>query len=306
MQLPKVSIITITYNHENYILDTIKGVFIQQYNGPIEFIIANDNSPDNTDTVIKNYLNEVVIPDNIEIKYTAHTINKGISNNFTWALQQATGKYIAMCEGDDYWIDPLKLQKQVDFLENNSDFVMCFHKIKILNTNSGEIVDDFITKVPKEYKSLINLISNTNYIHTPSVVFKNVIKKMPFEFSYTKIGDYFLYIILGHHGDYGYIEDEMAIYRYGSGFFSNSTRVDIIKNNISLSNSLLSYLDNPILKEILLKRQESTINSLEKVIHLKYKKAFVSDNLIFKILNFILKNKNDPKVILKKIKMTLK
>ena len=301
MQLPKVSIITITYNHENYILDTIKGVFIQQYDGPIEFIIANDNSPDNTDTVVKNYLNEVVVPKNIEIKYTAHTINKGININFTWALQQASGKYIAMCEGDDYWIDPLKLQKQVDFLENNPEYVMCFHKIKILKTNSGEIVDDFITRVPKEYKSLMNLISTTNYIHTPSVVFKNVIEKMPFEFSYTNIGDYFLYIILGHYGYYGHIEDEMAIYRYGSGFFSNSSRVDIIKNNILLTSLLLSYLDDPAQKEILLKRHESAINSLEKIYILKYKRSFFSNNLIFKILSFVFKNINKPKIILKKI-----
>jgi len=117
--------------------------------------------------------------------------------NFTWALQQATGVYIALCDGDDYWNDPLKIQKQVDFLEKNEDYVLVFHKIKILRSDSGDLVEDFITKVPEKHENLIDIISGGNYIHTPSVIFRNVVQEYSFELKYSTIGDYFLYIILG-------------------------------------------------------------------------------------------------------------
>ena len=132
IDLPKVSVVTITYGHEKYITETLDGVLMQQYDGPVEFIIANDNSPDATDEVVKKYFLENPAPSNFEIKYTKHETNKGMMPNFIWALEQTTGKYIALCEGDDYWIDPLKLQKQVDFLESNPDFVLSGHKVQVI------------------------------------------------------------------------------------------------------------------------------------------------------------------------------
>ena len=128
IDLPKVSVVTITYGHEKYITETLDGVLMQQYEGPVEFIIANDNSPDATDEVVKKYFLENPAPSNFEIKYTKHETNKGMMPNFIWALEQATGEYIALCEGDDYWIDPLKLQKQVDFLEENLNYSFCTHR----------------------------------------------------------------------------------------------------------------------------------------------------------------------------------
>ena len=120
----KVSVSMPTYGQENYILDAIKGVVSQQYDGEIEFIISNDNSPDQTDEIIENYLKNTDIPNNISIKYIKHENNIGAIPNFAWTLQQSSGKYIAICEGDDYWTDPLKLQKQVDFLEENEEYTM--------------------------------------------------------------------------------------------------------------------------------------------------------------------------------------
>lgn len=132
-----ISVITITYGHEKYILDTLEGVLMQDYNGPIEFIIANDNSPDNTDEIIKQYFENITITKNIEVRYKCHDINKGLIENFKWALMQARGKYIALCEGDDYWTDRFKLQKQVDFLENNREYGLVHTNFVINNTKTG-------------------------------------------------------------------------------------------------------------------------------------------------------------------------
>lgn len=127
---PKVSVITITYGHETYIKDTLIGILTQNYPGEIEFIIANDCSPDGTDKVIKDYFLNNSIPNNFIIKYTNHKINKGIVPNFIWALKEATGKYVALCEGDDYWIEGSKLHKQVSILENNPKINICSHPSK--------------------------------------------------------------------------------------------------------------------------------------------------------------------------------
>ena len=101
--MKKVSIIILSYKHQNFIAKALEGVFMQKVNFPVELILCDDQSPDNTDAVIKETLKKA--PHNIEIKYTRHQKNMGSTPNFYWALRQVTGNYIAFCEGDDYWID---------------------------------------------------------------------------------------------------------------------------------------------------------------------------------------------------------
>jgi glycosyltransferase involved in cell wall biosynthesis len=143
-QKPMVSVVMITYNHEKYIAEAMNGVFMQKCDFDIEFIIANDKSTDETDRKILECLSEVSIPKNIKIEYANHEQNKGVLGNFIWALQQARGKYIAYCEGDDYWTDPLKLQKQVDFLEKNSEFELCFTNCKTVDSDNKTLNPKFL------------------------------------------------------------------------------------------------------------------------------------------------------------------
>ena len=214
---PLVSVIMITYGHEKYIREAVDGVLKQVGGFDLELIIANDCSPDATNTVIQDILKEN--PRASCLHYIRHEKNMGMMQNFIFALQHAKGEYIALCDGDDYWTDPHKLQKQVDFLETNPDYVLSFHKVKILKTN-GELVEDFITKVPENYETQETLARLGNYIHTPSVVFRNVIKEFPPEFSLSPIGDYFLYMLLSEYGKLKYLEEEMAVYREGVGIWS--------------------------------------------------------------------------------------
>jgi glycosyltransferase involved in cell wall biosynthesis len=212
-----VSVIMISYNHKEFIQQAIEGVLMQECDFHVELIIANDCSPDSTDEIIQN-----IIQNHARgkwIKYIKHEKNIGMQPNFISAHSECSGKYIAICEGDDYWTDPLKLQKQVDFLEANLEYVLCFHPVNILKTNE-EIVVDFITKVPKNYEAIETLVRLGNYIHTPSVVFRNIIKEFPFEFKQSPIGDYFLYMMLAEYGKLKCLEDKMAIYREGVGVWS--------------------------------------------------------------------------------------
>ena len=120
MKQAVVSVVMITYNHEKYIQQAIEGVLMQQVNFPVELIIADDASPDQTESIVNKIIAEHT--NGHWIKYTKHITNKGMNHNFLWACQQAKGKYIALCEGDDYWTDPYKLQKQLDFMEANPSF----------------------------------------------------------------------------------------------------------------------------------------------------------------------------------------
>ena len=123
----------ITYNHEKYIEEAIRSVFSQKTNFNIQLVISNDNSTDNTNEVIKR-----LIRDNesqITVKYIKQDENLGMMDNFAFALVQCEGDYIALCEGDDYWIDDLKLQKQVDFMKSNAQLSFSFHASKILYIN---------------------------------------------------------------------------------------------------------------------------------------------------------------------------
>ncbi len=116
----KVSVCMITYNHEKYIREAIEGVLMQECDFEVELIVANDCSIDTTDKVIQDILQ--IHPRASWIKYIKHKVNIGMMPNFFDAMQQCQGKYIALCEGDDYWTDSLKLQKQVAFLEGNEEY----------------------------------------------------------------------------------------------------------------------------------------------------------------------------------------
>ena len=278
----KVSVCMITYGHENYIRQAIEGVLMQECDFELELILANDCSPDGTDEVIQQ-----IIKDNPRasiINYIKHEKNLGMIPNFIFALQQCNGNYIALCDGDDYWTDSLKLQRQVDFLEVNPDYVLSFHPINILKPN-GEIVDDFITSVPENYEIIETLARLGNYIHTPSVVFRNIINEFPFEFSLTPIGDYFLYMILAEHGKLKYLEEKMAVYRYNMGVISRMSGMDIANNNVTMYSCMISYLNNEKIKRIILDKQIKVVTEHYKSIELD-SNTFVSSH-VFNIKMFV-------------------
>lgn len=133
-----VSIVCITYNHEPYLRQALEGFLMQETDFPVEIILAEDCSTDGTRTICEEYAEKY--PGKIKYIYRDH--NVGYNENEYEAMCTATGKYIAYCEGDDYWTDSLKLQKQVDFLESHPDYSVCWHRCVHLNTITGEELDD--------------------------------------------------------------------------------------------------------------------------------------------------------------------
>lgn len=138
MVTPLLSVFVITYKQEDYIEQTIRSILSQETSFDFELIVSNDCSPDNTSAVIQSIMSNHARGS--VIRYFEHKVNLGMYGNFMFALNQCQGKYVAICEGDDYWTDSLKLQKQVDFLEANADYEVCFTNIRIVDAH------DVVTK----------------------------------------------------------------------------------------------------------------------------------------------------------------
>lgn len=254
-----VSICMITYNHEKFISEAIEGVLMQKTTFPIELIIGEDCSTDNTRKIVAEYAEkypEIIRP-------LLPEKNLGMMKNFIDTMQAATGTYIALCEGDDYWTDPYKLQKQVDFLEANEEYSICFHNVQIKLEKEEKFVDDFITHDMPETSDIYDLLTE-NYIHTPSVLFRsneqsiNDLQSMP----PIPMGDYPLYLLIARNGKIKKISEIMAVYRYGVGVWTADNVIKDSKlNNFMLYNALIGKFSEDINK-IILSRFESAFKSI--------------------------------------------
>lgn len=217
----KVSVIVHTYNHEKYIRQTIDSILNQQVNFDFEIIVGDDASLDSTPQIIQEYQQKFPSI----IKPLLHPKNLGGygKGNTLATLAVCTGQYIAAMDGDDYWTSPHKLQKQVDFLDNNSDFVSCFHNA-VIHFEDGSHADMYVNDDSQRVITTIeDLVGEDEiwYMATSAVMFRNgIIKEYPQWFHDSKSGDIPRYILLGKHGKFFYINELMSVYRKNGGGMS--------------------------------------------------------------------------------------
>jgi glycosyltransferase involved in cell wall biosynthesis len=234
--LPMVSVTMITYNHSKFIKKAIEGVLMQRTNFKIELIIGDDLSSDDTREIIKTYqkLNNETIVLKLPKKNLGMNVNS-LSNKLF-----CKGKYIAECEGDDYWTDPFKLQKQVDFLEKNKDCNYCFTSNSILKLD-GVIEKKERKKLPKIF-DLNYLLEQKILPSTLTVMFKNDFEKCMMKWNNVLLhgfnGDWILLFILTFNSKIGFISDDTAVYRQGVGVISNTNIVVKMKNGIETNKQL--------------------------------------------------------------------
>lgn len=218
---PLVSVCMITYNHEQYIAEAMEGVLMQEVDFEVELIIADDASNDKTQEIVNSYIQNH--PKGHWIKYTRHNKNLGMMPNFIWALNQCKGKYVALCEGDDYWIDSFKIKKQVEFLKENLEFNSCYHEVLIVN-EFGDLSKDFITKkkIKKDSSSIYDHLLYGNFIHTCSYFFRRERFELPRKFDELKVGDFFLFLEVSKNGLCKNLGWTGSVYRFGTGSFTSS------------------------------------------------------------------------------------
>lgn len=241
-QTPLVSVTCITYNHERFIREAIESFLMQETTFPFEIIIGEDCSTDGTRAIVEAYCRKY--PDYIRMVTAEH--NVGARLNGIRTRQLARGKYIAMCEGDDYWTDPLKLQKQVDFLEGHPAYVMSFHDCCIVDENGQLLKTSKLERNRNRDLSEKEIIFGT-LMPTNTVLFRNgIITLYPPEFLRVLNGDAFLFAMLGEHGKAHYAADvKPAVYRvHNGGVWSTRLNASRLSNRIYTYQQLLRVIDD--------------------------------------------------------------
>lgn len=244
----KLSVCITTYNHEKYIAQAIDSVLMQRTNFNYEIIIGEDDSTDNTRAIVKEYKNRY--PDKIRLflnnrKNVIYINGRPTGRwNFINVLKQAKGRYIALCDGDDYWTDPNKLQKQTDFMDNHPECAICFHNVTVFDEDGKHKPLTHRPENPKEIFTLEDLLSG-NFIHTCSVIFRRgLFREFPQWFYECKMGDWPFHILNAHHGDIGYIDEVMAVYRAQStGVWSSKNQMENKIDSICAANKIKPALN---------------------------------------------------------------
>lgn len=257
-----VDVVMMTYNHEKYIKKAIEGVIMQETEFEIRLIIADDASTDGTAKIVAGISGSGTT----KILHSRNKENIGAQANFLSAMQSCSSKYVALCEGDDYWIDKYKLQKQVDFLEANPDFAICYHRVYELYPGKPLQLETVNTEsIEKEYTILD--LAKGGFTSTPTVVFRNhLFKEFPDWFNKSPVGDYVLHMLNARHGKIKYLPEPMAVYRrHGKGIWGlKKTEYQLTQFNIVLDLLIIEFESDRRVKEILKKQKALNLSNLGK------------------------------------------
>jgi glycosyltransferase involved in cell wall biosynthesis len=247
----KLSILVPTFNHGKFITQMLDGALMQKTNFDHEIIIGDDASTDDNAIIIKEYADR--FPD--KIRAFLHTQNLGPKtpqelggkNNVAFLFAQCKGEYIALCEGDDFWTDDLKLQKQITFLDNNPTFALCHHHLEVIYQDNSPS-HEFNPENQRDTSSLEDLLRDESwFLGTASTVFRNVFKQgMPDWWWKTASGDLGIFIEVAKYGKIKYFPKSMGCYRKHSGGMTNIHTPQnqfFLRNRMEMFENLDSYFD---------------------------------------------------------------
>lgn len=210
----EVTIVCPTYNHGQYIADALAGFEMQVTNFAFEVIIHDDASTDETPNVIRDFAVQSDLPVTV-IEQTENIYSRGISY-IDYVLPLIKGKYVAICEGDDYWTDSKKLQVQYDYLETHPDCSSVTHAAKIFDMAKGKINGVIASSDHEEDYSVERVIKAGGGLYSPcTCFFKKKLFDLPAEFRDWGIGDYPRAIRCAEDGPIHFLPQAMAVYRYG-------------------------------------------------------------------------------------------
>ncbi len=249
-ETPLVSVSVTTYGHEKYIAKCLDGILMQQTNFDFEILVGEDASADGTRDICIEYAKKY--PDKIKLFLHSRENNIQIYGkptarfNSAYNSYAAKGKYLAICEGDDFWIDPLKLQKQVDFLESNDDYGMVFSDVVMIDKNNDEIPEtDFHRKIRSLYKSgsiFWDLLEN-NFINTLTICVRidlhlDYLDRFFEDFAY----DYRFWLHDSSYTKIKYLNEKTAAYRVHNMGMSRNDDFFIKRTPLVHQSAMVNYM----------------------------------------------------------------
>lgn len=226
---PLVSVICLTYNQDKYVRDCLEGFVMQQTSFPYEVLVYDDASTDKTADIIREYAAKY--PNIFKpTLYVKNNYSQGLGYvGFYAGIKTAKGKYIAYCEGDDYWIDPEKLQKQVDFLEAHPNYEVCAHEVRIRSDHNKKIdgmlfsqfEKNLFISVKRKYYNFDDMLTG-NIFHISSMMYRNFPIELPRWMHKISAGDMILFRLIAEKGDLYRMTDVMSVYRDHTDSLTNS------------------------------------------------------------------------------------
>jgi len=241
----KVSVLIITYNQHKFIREAIDSAVAQKTTFPIEILVGDDFSSDGTREIIQEY--EQKYPGLVIGVLHPRNMGKNGGINFLETLKRAKGEYYALMDGDDYWTDPLKLQKQADLLDAHPDYSTVFNNALIIYEDGSP---SHVLNGPdmKPYYTVDDLIGEDEiwFMATSSTMYRNNIKEYPRWFRESSSGDIPRLILKAKLGKIGYIPDVMSVYRKnraGASFADNYYDETFLRNRIQMYSDINRELD---------------------------------------------------------------
>ena len=266
-----LSVCLITYNQVGYIEQAIESVLMQEAGFTWELVIADDGSTDGTRDILLKYKKEY--PE--LIKLILQKKNVGAYRNWMDLITYPQSNYIAYLDGDDYWTDAHKLQKQVFFLEANPDYAICTHHVDIVKDGIVQPSENFGLRNDGNFN--IAELAEGNFIYSPSVVYRNgLIDEFPAWLEMSPVGDYVLHLLNAKKGRIKYMSDTMAIYRqHSNGSWWAQPSASMLEKWIQVLSFLLSEKFDKNILQIL--------NNQKRKICLQYLLALLdTDPVLFK------------------------
>lgn len=217
---PMVSIVCTTYNHARYVEQAIAGFLMQETRFAFEIVVHDDVSTDTTRDIVSAYAQQY--PGLIRTIYQTENQYAQGKTSAIVALGHCRGKYIAFCEGDDYWTDPHKLQLQVDLLESDPTYSLMFHNCRLQHESKGDSRDEIACKLTKTTFTLDDVVLDDWFIPSQSMVFRREALELPAWLHRVFGLDYAMHLMLATKGKIGYIDRVMGVYRINSASISGN------------------------------------------------------------------------------------
>jgi len=264
---PKVSVVATTHNQEAYVRQTFDGFVAQQTEFPVEIIVCDDASTDTTPAIIREYAERHPHL----FRPIFRTENLGLNANLIGGLSAARGEYLALCEGDDYWIDPLKLSKQVAFLDRHPQTAVCFHPVRVI-WESGRTKNSEFPPVDWRRDLSLDRLIRRNFIQTNSVVYRRLRRYDDIPADVMPL-DWYLHVRHAVHGDIAMLQETMAVYRRHSEGMWYDRVVDPAKfwvrhglGHAATFDAMLDlFPDDPVRQDIVGEQADETLRQIAKV-----------------------------------------
>lgn len=270
----KISVLFLTYNHENYIRKAIRSILQQDFNGHIELVIADDCSSDRTLDIIREFEGE---DSRFVFNYLDSTVNLGVTKNYQRGFYECSGEFVAVIEGDDYWVSPSKLQRQFDFLQKHWECDLCSVNYFVYDENFAKFTarvdagDGYRLLGAREliFDNLVGNFSTCMYR-------KTALDALPKGLFEIKSYDWIVNICIARHSLIGFIELPMSVYRiHSAGVWSKKTDIEKLSEQLHI---LPAY--DALTEYIFHQDFDLLASNLEKAINNKHARSSLNNSMI--------------------------